>query len=321
MKKYLVTGGTGFIGTALTRRLIKENNPVRVLDNESRGKISRLKDLDGKFEFISGDIRNPDIVRRACHGVSSVIHLASVNGTELFYSSPDLVLDVGVRGIINVVDACIQEGVEELFVASSSEVYQTPLVIPTPERVPLTIPDPYNPRYSYAGAKIISELLLIHYGGKHLRRTIIFRPHNVYGPDMGKEHVIPQFIIRMKKLTPENKRPIRFHIQGTGDESRSFIFIDDFIQAVALILRKGKKLETYNIGTNEETTIEKVAKLIANFFDKDILIVPGKLTKGSPLRRNPNIDKIKQLGFRPRIRLSEGINITVQWYNQNNLSL
>ena len=93
---------------------------------------------------------------KACEGVDSVFHLAFVNGTEFFYSMPDLVLEVGVKGMVNVLDACLHHNIKELFLASSSEVYQTPQNIPTNETEPLSVPDPLNPPYSYCSGKIIS---------------------------------------------------------------------------------------------------------------------------------------------------------------------
>ena len=101
----------------------------------------------------------------------------------------------------------------------------------------LKIPDIYNPRYSYGGGKILTELIGINYGRKYFKKLIIFRPHNVYGPDMGNEHVIPELINRFKNLKGRN-----FKIQGTGKEIRSFIYIDDFIDAFNLIIKKGKHL-------------------------------------------------------------------------------
>ena len=159
MKYYLVTGGTGFIGSAVVKALIKKGHKVRILDNQSRGSMRRLLDVKGKFEFINGDIRNSEIVEKACRGIDCVIHLAYINGTEFFYSKPELVLEVAVKGMVNVLDGCLKNNVDEIFLASSSEVYQTPSKIPTPENVPLLVPDPLNPRYSYGGGKIISELL------------------------------------------------------------------------------------------------------------------------------------------------------------------
>src|SRR3989338_5692515 len=194
-KSYLVTGGTGFIGRNVTRSLVADGYKVKVLDDNSRGNLESLKDIRRDFEFVKGDVRNPEIVKKACRDVDGVIHLAAINGTKFFYSIPEVVLDVSTRGIINVIDASLWHGVEEIFLASSSEVYQTPPVVPTPENVPMVVHDLLNPRYSYGGGKIISELFVMNYGRKYFRRAIIFRPHNVYGPEMGWEHVIPQFVL------------------------------------------------------------------------------------------------------------------------------
>jgi nucleoside-diphosphate-sugar epimerase len=317
-KKYLVTGGTGFIGSALVRRLVKEGHAVRVLDNDSRGAAQRLKDIAGSIEMVKADIRDADAVKNACKGVDGVCHLAYINGTEFFYKMPELVLDVGVRGIINVIDGCIEHGVKELILASSSEVYQTPPAIPTGERVPLSVPDPLNPRYSYGGGKIISELLTINYGRKYFDRAIIFRPHNVYGPDMGWEHVVPQFVLRMKELCKDNEdKQVKFPIQGTGKETRAFVFIDDFIDGLMLVIKKGEHLGIYHIGTMEEISMEKVTIEVGRYFGKEIIIVPGELAKGSTLRRCPDITKLKKLGYRPKIPFKDGLKITARWYDEN----
>src|SRR5579859_1748633 len=150
-RHYLVTGGTGFLGSALVRRLLADGHRVRVLDDNSRGATRRLKDVFDSIDLIEGDIRDPAAVHRACAGIDSVCHLAYVNGTEFFYTIPEVVLDVGVRGMINVIDACKAAGVAELVLASSSEVYQFPPTVPTDETVPLSIPDVHNPRYRYGG--------------------------------------------------------------------------------------------------------------------------------------------------------------------------
>ncbi|MGB8216490.1 MAG: SDR family NAD(P)-dependent oxidoreductase [Candidatus Methanoperedens sp.] len=317
-KKYLVTGGTGFIGSALVRRLVKEGACVRIIDNDSRGASERLKDVAHSVEIFRADIRDANAVQNACNGVDSVIHLAYVNGTEFFYKKPELVLDVGVKGMMNVIDGCIKNGIKELILASSSEVYQTPPRIPTDEAVPLSIPDPLNPRYSYGGGKIISELMAINYGRKHFDRVVIFRPHNVYGPDMGWEHVIPQFVVRMKQLCKDkHEKQIKFPIQGTGKETRAFVFIDDFIDGLILVLEKGEHLGIYHIGTMEEIPVENVAIETGKYFGKEVIIVPGELAKGGTLRRCPDITKLKNLGYRPKIPFREGLKITAKWYDEN----
>lgn len=318
-KRYLLTGGTGFIGSAITRKLVHRGEKVRVLDNDFRGSKDRLKDIRKDFEFISGDIRNLKVVEKACQGVDIVVHLAFINGTEFFYTKPELVLEVGVKGIVNVVDACIKNKIGNLVVASSSEVYQTPPVVPTPETAPLTIPDPLNPRYSYAGGKIISELIAINFGRKYFDRVTIFRPHNVYGPDMGWEHVIPQFALRMQKVVAENKnqKVIKFPIQGTGEETRSFCYIDDFSDGLEIVIDYGEHLGIYHIGTEEEVSISTVAQKVAQVIGREIKIIPGELQKGGTPRRCPDISKLKKLGYKPRVSLDEGLRPTVQWYMQH----
>ncbi|MDI6828932.1 MAG: SDR family NAD(P)-dependent oxidoreductase, partial [Armatimonadota bacterium] len=296
-KAYLVTGGAGFIGSALVHRLVRDGHRVRVLDNQSRGSVERLADIAKEIEFMEADIRDAKAVQRAMSGIDSVCHFASVNGTQFFYTKPDLVLDVGVKGIVNIIDACLKHKVGELALASSSEVYQTPPVIPTDETVPLSIPDPLNPRYSYAASKIISEIMVLNYGKKYFERVVIFRPHNVYGTNMGWEHVVPQFVLRMKELCRDPTDPVRFPIQGTGKETRSFVFIDDFIDGLMLVLERGEHLGIYHIGTMEEITIEEVAHLVGEYFGRQIEIVPGDLMKGGTSRRCPDITKLAALGY------------------------
>jgi nucleoside-diphosphate-sugar epimerase len=310
MKKYLVTGGTGFLGRSIVERLSKDGNYVVILDNESRGSINNLAVKTKNVKFIKGDIRDKRTVEKACEGIGVILHLAYINGTENFYKKPDAVLEVAVKGMVNLLDGAIKENVQEFFLASSSEVYNEPKIIPTPENVPLIIPDPANPRYSYSGGKIISELLAIH-NSKHFKKTVIFRPHNVYGPAMGFEHVIPQFIMRMNKA---KGKQLDFPIQGDGKQTRSFIYIDDFTSALMLLLAKARNLETYNIGTDNEISIKELALTIAKEMNIKINVVPGPLTHGSPQRRCPDIKKISKLGFSPKISLLKGLDKTIDWY-------
>lgn len=316
-RAYLVTGGAGFVGSALVRRLVRDGHRVRVFDNQSRGSVARVTDIAEEIEFVQADIRDVEAVHRAAKGMDSVCHLASVNGTEFFYTRPDFVLDVGVKGIVNVIDACLKHNVGELVLASSSEVYQTPPVISTDEAVPLSIPDPLNPRYSYAASKIISEVIALNYGRTHFERVLVFRPHNVYGPDMGWEHVVPQFVLRMKRLCATAADPVRFPIQGTGNETRSFVFIDDCIDGLMLVIERGQRLGIYNIGTTEEITIGEVARMVGEYFGRRIEIVPGELARGGTRRRCPDITKLFALGYQPKFRFRDGLPITADWYVEN----
>ncbi len=176
----LVTGGAGFLGSALVRRLCADGRRVRVLDDASRGKPRRLEGLP--CELVSGDVRDPAVVAKACAGAKTVVHYAFVNGTRFFYEKPELVLEVGVRGMVNVLDGVKAAGVEELLLASSSEVYQEAPRWPADESVPMVVPDPLNPRYSYGAGKLISEMLLLHGWAKGLKRDANGAPIAVARP-------------------------------------------------------------------------------------------------------------------------------------------
>lgn len=314
--KILVTGGAGFIGSALVKALVRDGHAVRSLDNHSRGRHDRLAGVLKDVEAIEGDIRNAAAVSMAVKGMDAVHHLACINGTRTFYTRPDLVLDVATRGMLNVLDACLKHGVGDLLLMSSSEVYQTPVRVPTDESAAFSIPDPLNARYSYAGGKIISELLAINYGRKGFDRVTIVRPHNVYGPDMGWEHVIPQFVVRMHPLR-NMPDPVPFPIQGDGRETRAFVFIDDFIDGTICVINGGAHLGIYHVGTRDEVPMTDVARHVGDYFGRKITVVPGELAAGSTPRRCPDIARLTALGYRPKIALEDGIRLTAKWYAEN----
>ncbi len=318
-KKILITGGTGFMGSSLVKKLLDKGNEIRVLDNYQRGNGFRLEKELNKIEFIEGDIRDQSVVEKACKNIDVVFHLAYLNGTKFFYEKPDLVLDIAVKGIINIIQSSINNNISDFFLASSSEVYQTPDNIPTKEKVSLSIPDILNPRYSYGGGKILCELMTVNYGKKYFDRSVIFRPHNVYGPNMGWEHVIPNFITKINQnIINNNSNYVNLEIQGDGTETRAFIYIDDFIDGLIKVYDRANNLEIYNIGTNEEISIEDLAKKVGFYFNKKIKILPGEIQKGSTKRRCPDIKKLKSLGFLPKFSLDEGIKNTSEWYVNNN---
>lgn len=317
-RKYLVTGGTGFIGAALVHRLVSSGNSVRILDNNSRGAVRRLGALVSSVELIEADIRNADQVQKAAAGMDSVIHLAYVNGTEFFYTKPELVLDIAVRGMFNVIDACRSQGVGELVFASSSEVYQTPPQIPTGEDVPLSVPDVMNLRYSYGGSKIACELMAVAYGRLGFERVMIFRPHNVYGPDMGWEHVLPQFVMRAGRQIIDHPRgPVPFRIQGDGAQTRAFVHIDDFTDGVMCMLERGEHMQIYHIGNPEEVTILEVVQRLFDHLGREPQVITDVMPAGGPARRCPDISKLRTLGFEPRISLAQGLPSLVDWYMAN----
>jgi len=319
-RRYLITGGAGFIGSALARRLLADGHQVVILDNFSRGKPERVPP---SAEVVHGDIRDHIDVGNAMVGIDAVVHMAYLQGTQTFYEEPRQVLDVALRGMLSLLGACEQWGVGELMLISSSEAYQVAPVVPTPEAVPLTVPDVLNPRYSYGGGKIACELMALAWQRAGvLDRVVIARPHNIIGPDMGREHVVPEFCIRMNDLLRHDVAagPIPFPIQGTGQETRSFCHVDDCVEQLALLLdysrsQQGDAASVWHVGVEDERTIADVAHAVARCYGREIKVVPGKLPKGSPPRRLPDTSKIRHtLGFTPKVKFDEAIENTVAWY-------
>jgi nucleoside-diphosphate-sugar epimerase len=319
--RHLITGGAGFVGSALARRLVKKGHEVTVLDRFSRGKSDRLPSM---CRTIRGDIRDRDTVWDAVAGADVIWHLAYVQGTQTFYANPKDVIDVALRGIMNVLDACrTQHPPPDLFLVSSSEVYQNPPegMYPTDETVPLSVPDVTNPRYSYGGGKIASELATLAYAQAGLlNRAVIVRPHNIYGPDMGHEHVIPEFAERMmERIRTGNPE---FKIQGSGRETRSFCYIDDCVDGLMVLLENAEDRQVYHLGNPaEEHAISVLALEIAAWFGCEIDIIRGELPKGSPTRRAPDIGKMRALGFEPKWGLREGLAETLPWYASNSSAI
>lgn len=316
-KTILITGGSGFLGSALVKKCLHAGWNVRVLDDNSRGNLRRLQTVIKDIEFIDGDIRDSATVARATQGVDTVAHLAFINGTEFFYSKPQLVLEVGVKGALHTLEAALANNVENYWLMSSSEVYQTPPITPTNEAVPLLIPDVLNPRYSYGGGKLISELLAFNYGRGRFKNTIVVRPHNVYGPDMGTEHVLPQFMLRAKNLcetTPNGT--IRFDIKGDGSQTRSFVHVDDFTDGCYTAFTQGEDMNIYHVGTLDEITISDLAHQVVQTFGRDAAIIPSEAPQGETNRRCPDISKISALGYSPKIKLKQGLIGMKDWYGK-----
>lgn len=313
-KKILITGGTGFIGSAICKKLAF-NNELIIVDNNQRGSLKKIESIIDKVNIHNIDIRDKTSLIKISKGVDCIIHAAYVNGTESFYVKPREIVDIAIKGMMNVLDACEANNTKEIVLISSSEVYHHAEIIPTPETIPLVIPDIKNPRFSYGGGKIASELMLMNYCKDNFKKAIIVRPHNVYGIDMGFEHVIPQIISKINLLKNENKKNLE--IQGDGSETRAFIHIEDFVEGFEIALNKSNHLEILNIGNDREIKIIDLVKMIIKFMNYECDIKSGKLRKGSTTRRCPDISKLKNMGFRPNISLEESLPEMIEWYSKN----
>jgi nucleoside-diphosphate-sugar epimerase len=326
MAKILITGGTGFVGYHLAKKLVQsKENRVFIVDNLFRSELDQdLKELLKKpnIKLLKADLTNRDSWNSLGSGYDHVYHLASINGTRLFYEIPFEVLSIGITTSFYAIKwfrTLNSNPNAKILYTSSNEAYAGALEafgqlpIPTPEDVPLVISDPYNPRWSYAGQKLIGELLFIHGSKAHNFRMSIVRPHNFYGPREGYEHVIPEIIERVKVGTDP------FPIFGAED-TRSFCYIDDAVDALIAVMESEKTDGgTYHIGTNEETPVIDVIHKIFKIMDWH----PKKLDiknspSGSVKRRLPHVSKIKKhTGWEAKISLDDGLKKMVEWYRAN----
>ena len=290
MKKILVTGGAGFIGSCLVKSLVGSSVDVVVFDNLERGSIDRLNSIKDQIEIINGDIRDTKEVEKAVKGSDVIYHLAAVNGTENFYRHPKKVLEVGLKGILNIMDASLKHNIENIVVASSAEVYQTPLKIPTPEEEMLKIPNPLEERYSYGASKIASELVAFNWA-REGNCVQVFRPHNIYGPNMGWKHVIPSLINKIIQIKKDGKTDL--NILGNGLQTRAFCYVDDLISGLHIMQSKGARNELFHIGTQEEISIKKLVEVISELMEIKVKIITSKAPKGETEKRCPDISKIR----------------------------
>ena len=309
MGKILITGGTGFIGSHITRYYVQQGHEVRVIDNNTRGRSDRIGDVMSDVDFIKGDIQDYSVVESACKDVDTVVHLAFINGTSNFYNHPDKVLNVAIKGILTVASAISKYRIENLILASSSEIYQTPKTYPTPEKIEMVVPDLDNPRYSYGLGKIVQEFYAYH-AITGLINLSIFRPHNIYGSDMGDLHVVPQLF---EKIISAKKTNTSFKIEGSGDQTRSFCHIDDFIQGFSLISKSLNGKQVFNIGTKEEVSITALASKIANIVGVTTEHTQIEMPAGGTLRRVPDITKLEALGYKQEVTLDKGL---MKYYKQ-----
>jgi len=302
--KYFITGASGFIGRHTVRRLRADGHEVIATDNNWRYPMQERSDTT----FL--DVRNLEAVKTLLDYTQPdvVLHMAAVNGTQNFYDIPEVVLEVGLKGALNIIDGCEYAGIRNLVMFSSSEVYQTIAEEKADESVPFSIPDPRNPRYSYAVSKIASEVLAFHCG---VDRVLVVRPPNIFGPEAGDKHVIPQFIERAKRHREGNP----FVVQGDADQTRAFCYIDDFIDGLIRVIERGNDREIYHIGTEDERSIASVAVDVCRGvrgYEPTLEYVGGG--RGGPARRCPNTSKLQALGWSQSVPWSEGLLKTIEAY-------
>lgn len=321
MKKVLITGGAGFIGYHLARRLANEGHDITLADNFFRGK--RDEDFEALLELpnvrlVEVDLTNPSAWDELGAGYDEVYHLVGINGTRHFYEIPHEVLRIGISTTMNALEWFRSKNGKpdaKILYTSSNEAYASGLElgivdIPTLEEVPLVISDTYNPRWSYGAQKLIGELFFIHYAKAYDLRMAIVRPHNFYGPRAGYEHVIPQMIGRIDAMTEP------FPVFG-ADDTRSFCYIEDAVEAMQAVMEsRTTDGGTYHIGTPEETVIQDLIEKLFTFMEwRPASLEVTSSPEGSVKRRLADVSKIKKdTGWEAKVSLEDGLRKTIEWY-------
>lgn len=312
----LITGGAGFIGAHLSRRLLDDGWEVTLVDNLSRGvddrTLSELRRRTG-FALHVADLRDPSTLSDLPTDHTHVLHFAALLGVQNVIDRPAAVLRENVALLETMLDvAAAQSGLERFLFPSTSEVYAGTqqfhqLPFPTPEDTPLTVSALDRPRTSYMLSKIYGEALVHHSG---LPFTIV-RPHNFYGPRMGLSHVVPQLLDRIHRAADGDELVVY-----SIDHRRTFCFIDDAIEYLVRLMAAPGLDGTFNIGVQDpEVTIGELAELLCDVVGRDLRIVAGETTAGSPPRRCPDMSRtITATGHDPAVSLTEGVERTYEWY-------
>ena len=319
MKKVLITGGAGFIGYHLALNLLKKGYKIYLVDNFARGiKDTSLIELaqQDRVNLIKLNLLDKNDLNGLDKEYNLIFHLAAIIGVQYVLKAPYDVLAKNVELLENLINIANEQKQLERFVfTSTSEVYAGTLKhfsmeIPTPETTPLTITELSENRTSYMLSKIYGEALCLHSG---LPVTIV-RPHNFYGPRMGLSHVVPELF--KKAFFSENNKLEVF----SPDHKRTFCYIEDAVEMMRRLAEIKTSLgQAFNIGNETpEISVKELAKEIINISGKNLEIVPGPTTAGSPSRRCPDMSKTFEISkYKPQINLKEGLKRTFDWYKEN----
>jgi nucleoside-diphosphate-sugar epimerase len=300
MTNILVTGGAGFVGSAVVDRLIQDrNNFVVIVDDLSTGDFRKLPDKKHKnWRFVKADVNNYRDISEVMLGLSFeyVFHYAALVGVLRTQENPVKVLN-DIEGIRNVLNLCKSTGVKRIFFSSSSEVYGEPVELPQHEET-----TPLNSRVPYAVVKNIGEAFLRSYHKEYGLEFTIFRFFNTYGPKQSRDFVMSKFI--SKALKNED-----ITIYGDGSQTRTFCYVDDNVDACLKCLSDNLYVnDVLNIGGEKEVQIIDLAKTIikaTNSSSKIVHLPP--LKEGDMTRRCPDNSKMKKILNRELITIEEGV--------------
>ena len=297
--KYVVTGGTGFIGSHLTERLVKQGDVVTVLDNLNTGKIENLKSVSKKINFVQNDIRDFEVLRSLMENVDGVFHQAAMASVQDSFRIPEKFHDVNVNGTENIFKIAKEFGIKVVY-ASSSSVYGDTSILPTTES------DEKRPINPYAKTKLEKDKLAEQYAKNGLK-VIGLRYFNVFGPRQSKEYagVIKLFLERIQQgLSPL--------INGDGLQVRDFVYVDDVVNANMLAMESNIDGKFFNIGTGTTISVLDLANMIIKFSGLKLKPIHRPPVPGDVKVTQADITKVKtMLKWRPTTSIQDWLKSAV----------
>jgi nucleoside-diphosphate-sugar epimerase len=309
MKRYLITGGAGFIGSHLVEELVRRGEEVRVLDNFLTGKRENLQPFLKSLELIEGDIRDLDTCRRAADGVDFVLHQAALPSVPRSIEDPRLSHDINVTGTVNVLLASKDAGVRRVVFASSSSVYGDDPNLPKREGQEGRTLSPYA--VNKASDEKYCQVFHAVYG----LETVCLRYFNIFGPrqDPYSQYaaVVPLFILR----TMAGEAPV---IHGDGEQSRDFTYVANVVQANLLAAEaSGAAGMVFNVGCGDRITVNRLAEIIRDILGAKVTPVHMAARAGDVRNSHADISRARQvLKYDPRVDFREGLERTVRWYKE-----
>jgi nucleoside-diphosphate-sugar epimerase len=311
----LITGGAGFIGTSLTRRLAPRNR-VRILDNLRRNALSESGlDKHPNVSLVVGDVCDPEALQRAMEGATYVVHMAAIAGVDTVLKHPVLTMEVALQGTMNALRAARESGTVTRFLDfSTSEVFGS-YAFRVREADVTSLGAVGEARWTYAVSKLATEHLAHNYWKEYGLPTASIRPFNIYGPGQVGEGAIHAFVVRALRGEP-------LQIHNEGDQIRAWCYIDDIVEAIVLAMVRPEAVgEAFNIGNARSTiTIYQLAHLVVRLAQSKSEVVSVPWNQTDVELRVPDVRKAeKLLGFKARIDLEEGLLRTIAWYREKHV--
>jgi NAD dependent epimerase/dehydratase len=310
MKKILITGADGFIGSHLTEMLLANGHKVRALSYynsfNSWGWLDDVK-KSKNLEVISGDVRDPHFCKSISKDMDIIYHLAALIAIPYSYVAPDCYIDTNVKGTLNICQAALENECERIIVTSTSEVYGTATYVPIDEKHPLQAQSPYS------ASKIGADAIAMSFYNSFDLPLTIARPFNTYGPRQSARAIIPTIITQIASGVKKIK-------VGDISPTRDFSYVKDTCSGFISLAGSSETIgEVVNIGSNYEISVEDTYELIRKLMKSDVELINDKQRirpkKSEVFRLWCDNRKIKKLtGFKPVFSLEEGMKRTIEWF-------